>query len=154
MHQVFKEMNSPSSFSKRKPGTAQVPWAVAEQQQCHTCTSFCVSWPEPRAPRVHTCCWRVLSSMCPAHGLHKLCLYILSRHQAEFHFPACTYFFFPKMPANEIAAQWHAVFSPDIGCSCEKEMNIGEQHLCNMETQQSHKCCWETLGGLKKWNLA
>lgn len=43
--------------------------------------------------------------------------------------------FFPKMLANEMAAQWHAsyVFWRNMGCSCEKEWSIREQHLYTME---------------------
>lgn len=40
------------------------------------------------------------------------------------------------MPANEIAAQWHAeILSRNIGCSYDKELSFEEQHGDTEEPQ-------------------
>lgn len=151
-HRVFKEKNSLGSFSRGKPGTPQVPWAAATAATMTNLHQLLCKLARAQSPEELMPLAGICSAPCVQHTafINYGSTFFVDIRQSFISQPTPT-FFFPKMPANEIAAQWHAVFSQEtLAAPMTKSWALRN----SMETQKSHKCSWETLGGLKKWNLS
>lgn len=111
-------MNSPSTFSKRKPGTPQVPWAVATMTYLY---QLLCELAQDQSPEEFMLSAGMCSAPCVQHtaSINYGSTFFVGIRQSFVSQPAPT--FFPEMPANEIAAQWHAIFSQETSAAPVKK---------------------------------